>query len=244
MGAGQEGEPRRAANGLLQAQHRVRGDAGEERLGRLVPEATGEPRRRLERVHAEPGEPQCAAWFERDVERREEVRQEVAEVADKRAQEAAVGVAVGTQLLGGHLDIAGDDDRPAVVERVGDCRWWLDPAQAVALQPGFDEERRRPSEWVDRAAHVVDEARQRELGGPAPAADHGRALEHAHRATRAGERDRRSEPVRAAADDDRVEHGIAHVECSRSVIGGMYSPISVRTHQAPVLRRSFAVVNR
>ena len=63
---------------------------------------------------------------------------------------------------------------------------------------------------VHRRAHVVEMPGQRELLGARAAADRRRALEHPHRAAGLGKRDRRRQPVRAGADDDRVELWVRH----------------------------------
>jgi hypothetical protein len=57
---------------------------------------------------------------------------------------------------------------------------------------------------MDRRADVVDEARQRQLGGANAAADGLLGFPHEHASARPGQRDGASEPVRPRTDDDGV----------------------------------------
>ena len=70
------------------------------------------------------------------------------------------------------------------------------------------EERRDERRRDDRGARVVDEPRKRQLGRPEAAAGGRRALVDADREPGAGHRDGRRQPVRPAADDDRVERAV------------------------------------
>ena len=60
---------------------------------------------------------------------------------------------------------------------------------------------------MDRRARVVDEPRQRQLGGAGPTPDGVRRLVDPDRPPGPRELDRGGEPVGPGADDDRVEGG-------------------------------------
>ena len=231
----------RAGDRLVEAQDGVRGHAGEDRPGRVVAEPPREPRCGLEGVEPEPGEPGGAPRAERDVERRQDVGDQVAEAADERTDEPPIRVAVPAELVRRVVDVTGHDHGTPVVEGMGERGRRLDPAKPVALQSRLGEERRRPPERVHGTAHVVDEARERQLGGARSAADLRGALQHGHRAARPRKRDRGREPVRAGSDDHGVDRGFGHV---RSRIGWTNSPTSERAHHAPVSRRSRHDVKR
>ena len=67
-------------------------------------------------------EPERPPRMERDVERAEDVRNQLGIAPDQRREQAPVRVRVPAQLGRGFVDVAGHDDRPAAVERVGDRR--------------------------------------------------------------------------------------------------------------------------
>ena len=117
------------------------------------------------------------------------------------------------------------------------------PSEAALRQVDRLEERRDAAERVDRRAAVVDEAGQRQLLRPEPAADAVRHLDDIHRMTGPGEADRCGEPVGAAPDDDRVRHAAGRSR-SGSRTAGTSTPIGRRTHHAPVSRHSRHVVYR
>ncbi len=102
------------------------------------------------------------------------------------------------------------DDAPAGLQRMGERRLGLDPLKAVPTEVERAEERRGEAQRVDRGARVVDEPRQRELGGAGPAADLVGGFVHPYGPPGPGELDRRGEPVGPRPDDDRVEPVRAH----------------------------------
>ena len=69
---------------------------------------------------------------------------------------------------------------------MGQLHLWLDPPQSVPVEWQLTEEGRRSGQRVNGAAHVVDEARQRQFGRAAPATDHVRSLENLHGASGSG----------------------------------------------------------
>lgn len=96
------------------------------------------------------------------------------------------------------FDVAADEDRRSVVERMRERSRRLDQVELEVERP---EERRCGDQGVDRRADVVPEAGERELRGARPAADRVARLEDADRVPGLGEGDRGSEAVRARADD-------------------------------------------
>ncbi len=91
------------------------------------------------------------------------------------------------------------------------------------------QERRAEAERVDRRAHVVAEAGQRQRLAARAAADRRRCLEHAHRAPGLRERDRGRQAVRAGAHHDRVDVSSAFHGC-RITPSGDSRPAATRPH--------------
>ncbi len=134
---------------------------------------------------------------------------ELVPVTFERRHQPAVGLRVLAELGRRRIDGALERDRCAVVEGVRDHRGRLDHLDAVFRQRQRAEVRRARDERVDGGAHVVDEARQGQLGGAHSPAERVLRLADEHRPTRAGQRDRGGEPVRARPDHDGVVSGQA-----------------------------------
>ena len=98
----------------------------------------------------------------------------------------------------------------------------MDELEPVLGQRQRAQERRGERVRVDRRADVMDEAGEGQLGRARPSPDRVGGLEHLDRAARAGEHDRRGQPVRAGADDDGVRQTAAsprapgHPSCTGS----------------------------
>ena len=92
----------------------------------------------------------------------------------------------------------------AVVERVRERELRMRELEAVAAEVERRERGRAGRERMDRRAHVVAVARERQLLGAGAAADVLGRFEHEDRAPLVGEERGRGEAVRARADDDRV----------------------------------------
>ncbi len=125
-------------------------------------------------------------------------------VRGERAHERAPRRSVAAERVGGAVDVAVGDAGAAVVEgvRVGDLRHHqLDPA----FEAEGAEEPRGERHRVDRRADVMVEAREGEFRGPRPAADGVAPLHHLHVQASSRKGHRGGEPVRAGADDHRVE---------------------------------------
>ena len=138
------------------------------------------------------------------MERGEDVALQLGPGANQRLERPPVRVGVGTESGRGRFDIALDQHRRPVVERVADAVWRIDPAQAVPGKVQVGEERRGPAEGMDRAAHVVDEARDRALRRAGAAAHRLRPFEERDWMTGPRELDRGRQAVGSAADDDGV----------------------------------------
>ena len=207
MGRAEHDQRSRTADRLGQRQDRVRPRTGDEGASTVVPEPACEPRRRLDRRPAEAGQAYGSRRPHRNVERREDVALQLRPGADERRERLPVCVGVGTEPRRRRVDVALDEDRRPVVERVADAVRRLDPAQAVLGEVQLGEERRGPAERMDRAAHVVDEARERALGRAGAAAHGLRPLEERDRMTGFRELDRGRQAVGPAAHD----HGVGSV---------------------------------
>ena len=212
VGRREHDERCRPADRLGQAEDRMGGGSREQPPGPGALEAASQARRRADRVQPERGETDGSHRMKRDPERTEDSRHEVRPVLDERSEEAPVGRGVpgaagsaDVELGRRRRDVPPDEHGGPVVEGMAERRRRLDPPQPVTGQVERREERRDPAERMDRAADVVAEAGQRQLGGPHPAADRRGALEHRDLPAVAGEADRGRQAVRAAADDDRVD---------------------------------------
>ena len=207
VGRAEHDQRSRATDRLGQRQDRVRAGPGDEGTGPVVPEPAREARRRLDGRPTEARQAHGSWRPQRHVERREDVALQLGPGANQRLEGSPVRVGVGTEPCRGRFEVALDQDRRPVVERVAHAVRRFHPAQAVPGEVQLGEERRGPAEGVDGAAHVVDEARQRALGR-ADAAAHGlRPFEERDRMTGPRELDRGRQAVGPAAHD----HGIGSV---------------------------------
>ena len=207
VGIGREDEPERGAQRAIEVEHRVGGDPGEERPGRLVPEpAAGQPARRAERRQPEPGERQRVA---RDVDDGpEELRCELAGVADERPEQPS--------------------PRPSVRRHRARAAVALTDRSSTAARPPSSGCATGASGWIelDAAGREVD--RRGRTARPAPAAGSSSTrrggtrgasapsvrvpppavrggLVDPDRAPGTGQGDRRGEAVRPGPDDDGVD---------------------------------------
>ena len=126
------------------------------------------------------------------------------QAANQRLEGPPVRIGVGTEACRGGFDVALDQHRRPVVERVAKAERRIDPAQAMPGEVQLREERRGPAEGMDRAAHVVDEARERALGRADAAANSLRPLEERDRMAGPRELDRGRQAVGPAAHDDGI----------------------------------------
>ena len=205
----EEGERPRARR--RERPHRVGRVPRQERAGgRLVEPAPGEPGRRAQAERREPRRPAAGAAAgrsggpSRTSGERRPVAHERADQALGRRGRRRRGRPPSRRPTGAA--------RPRRRRRAGaPAAGRGAPPRGRAPRAGSDDRNGEPSsERVHRRAHVVEMPGQRELLGARAAADRRRALEHAHRAAGLGERDRRRQPVRAGADDDRVELWVRH----------------------------------
>jgi hypothetical protein len=119
-------------------------------------------------------------------------------VLDEGAEQPlpARALAVG---LDGLVDRLVQLHRAAVVERVGDRQVRVDPVDVELVEHG-----RRDADRVDRRAHVVLEARERQLLRAGPAAGRVPGLDDEDGASRLGDLEGGGQAVGAGTDDDGV----------------------------------------
>src|SRR4051794_36334893 len=127
-------------------------------------------------------------------------------VVDERRDQRPVGPGIAgvVEPSRGQIDVALEKYGRTIVERVADRVARLDPTQAVAFERVAlaHEEGRDTTERIDRAAHVVHVAGQRQLGRANAATDLRPSLEHRHLVAGLGERYRSGKSVRATAHHD------------------------------------------
>ena len=146
------------------------GHAREQRpRGGLSERDPGERCRREHRRQAEAGQEQRMA--RRPDHRSEQRRGEALPLAGERSEQAGPCVSVTAHVPAHGFEIAFQDDAPAGSQRVREGCLGLDPLEPVAGQVERPEEGRRHAQRVNRGADVVDEAWERQLRGPGPAAD-------------------------------------------------------------------------
>jgi hypothetical protein len=129
--------------------------------------------------------------------------------AQDRFHEPPVRARILPQLCSRLLDRAVEHDGTPVVERVRDGGRRVDELETVLGEGHGAEEGRAGNEGIDGRADVVDETRQRQLGGADSAADRVLSLANEDRAPGARERNRGREPVGPGADDNRIVGGQA-----------------------------------
>ncbi len=196
-------ESERRGRAIVDRTHRVGGVAGKQRPCSLAREArVGQSGRRAEGRQAEARGGNRVAW--RPERRAEQIADQLLPRVGERSHEPAVGPRIGAEAVRGLGDRPVQHDRASVVERVGERDLRMHELEPVLAQRQPAHEGRADHERVDRRADVVAEAGLRQLLGAGAPADRRRRLEHQHRAPRLCDRDRRGEPVRARADDDRV----------------------------------------
>ena len=197
-------EPEAGARTSLEREHRVRGGAGEERARPLGRErALREGSRSRERVQRAPRPERNCETRERARRGRERPDQHGLDerpVLDERADQRAVGVTVLAEPLRSGVEVALEHHRSAVVERVRGLRVRLHPLDVEVERA---EERRVRAERLDRRAHVVHEAGQRQLARADAAAERVLRLVDLDVEPGACQLERSGEAVRARPDDDR-----------------------------------------
>ncbi len=199
-----EKPPERGCRRPRQRQHRVRGETREQAARLLTAKrAAGDHARGQRRERREAGK---RSGMPRPPEWRQQVLADLVVLLRERPHEPPVAPCVNPER-GGRVGDGADEQRGApVVERVRESRRRLDPLDAVLLERHRAQERRGDGERMDRRADVVDEARQRQLGRPAAAAERFLGLQHPHRQPGPGEMDCRGEAVRPRPDDNRIRH--------------------------------------
>ena len=208
----------------LQAQDRVAGEPGEQR-SRLVG-VESSPGHGVRRQHADsavPGERHRV--LRRDRERREQSVGQVESRLDERSEQTPVCLGVGAEPVGSLVDRPVQHGGAPAIERMYERHVGLDPLEAVITQRqvalGDRSERRRPDgKRMNRRAHVVQHAGQRELLGAGSAARARIGLEHGHVPTGPGEGDRRHESVRPCPDDHSTAPGSSRHRSVTTLSGG------------------------
>src|SRR5262245_17926562 len=98
----------------------------------------------------------------RPMQGREDVACQRVPLFDKRRNQRPVCVLVALKLTRCRLDIAMEENRRSVVERMGERNRWLDPFEAVLAEGECGENGGGHGHRMDRRADVVSESRNRE----------------------------------------------------------------------------------
>jgi hypothetical protein len=153
---------------------------------------------------------------------------------DQGADQQPVRAVVATEPGGRRQQAVLEQNCRPILKRMCGRRIRLNPLD-VELERA--KERRSETKRVDRRADVVDEPRQRQLGGPQAAAELLLRLVNLDLQAGTRKRDRRREPVRPGADNDRPRHdGIQPPgRCSRA------RPYSVRKRRLEMPKSRFVL---
>lgn len=100
------------------------------------------------------------------------------------------------------------------IERMGMRDFGVQQLETVAVEPGGGEERRDRCQRMDRRAHVVREAGERELRCPRASSDGARPFEDEDRTPCLSTGDRSGKSVRPRSHD----HGVRHVQKPRRTL--------------------------
>src|SRR5690606_16940245 len=126
-----EDEPERGVRGRFERRGRVGGDPGEERLRAVALElALHQSARRAEGEQPEPRERERRARHVQDGT--EYLPDDGIPIAYEWSEEATVSTGVGPERGGRLVDVAREDRRRRVVERVGERDLRVDPFESVA----------------------------------------------------------------------------------------------------------------
>lgn len=201
MGGDGQDQPNAAAGAGFERQHRMGGKPGKQGAGaRPAEERLGQGAGGPQGNQAESSHPQRVA--RKAQRRRQDVVAEARPGAGQRLDKRAPGLAVGAEIAGGGVDGALQHNGGAIVQRVGQRRFGVDPFEAVPGQGELFEARRTGGHGVDGGTEIVDEAGKRQLGRARAAADFGSRLVDGDGVAGAREQDGAGQPVGAAADYD------------------------------------------
>ena len=142
--------------------------------------------------------------WQRD-QRAEQLGEHERPIVDEWLQQPLPCGAVGTEPRRSLVHAAVQHTRSTAIERVSEWNFWIAPPQPVRAEPIECERRGRHAKGMDRRADIVDEARQRELGGTCAATDLGSRFQDQHRATGFGQAYRSGKPIGPRAHNDRIE---------------------------------------
>jgi hypothetical protein len=208
---------------------------GHQRACRARPEAARQRGRRRQRRQSEAGQRERMAQDRHGAERADQRPDDEPPIPGQRPHPALVqaGILEVLERLSRAADVAVGQGHRSIVEWMGELDGWLDPLQPVPAEVQLGEQRRGAAERVDGAAHVVDHAGQRQLGGSASAAERVAGLVQAHRSAGAGQHDRRRQAVGAAAHHHRIGRRVHHAangsrrgaEASDSARSGSRQPL-------------------
>jgi cation diffusion facilitator family transporter len=135
-----------------------------------------------------------------------EVGGDVVKALAQRAEDRLPAPSVAAQRRCGLLDRAPGRRTAAILERVGVLDLRPAPGQAVRAEVELPRERRVDGQRMRRRALVVNQPRQRQLAAARTATERVGRFEHGHLDARRRERERGSQTVGPAADDDRAGH--------------------------------------
>jgi hypothetical protein len=171
--------------------------------------ARAELRHRGQRVQPEAREQQRIA---RPAQRTEDHLDQARIVVHERLDHASVRIRIAAELPRGGVDRTLERDRLARPQHVRHRRGRVDPLQTMVLQLEALKKRRGRAERMHGRAAVVHESGQGQLGRTHAAAGLLFGFHHQHAQARAGERDRRGQPVGPAADHDRIVASLCSVQ--------------------------------
>ena len=136
----------------------------------------------------------------RKVKRRQHFVTQARPGFDQRLDEAPPGFPIGAEAGGGRIDGALQQDGGAIVQRMGQRGFRVDPFETVRGQRELFEAGGADGHGMDGGAEIVGEAGERESGGTRAAADLGRGFVDRDRVPGARQQNGGSQAVGAGAD--------------------------------------------
>ena len=134
----------------------------------------------------------------------QELNRQIFPVPRQRLHQAPICARIFVQLFRRNIDIFAETGGGAVIQRMRQWNFGLDPFKTEALQRQRFEKRRACCKWMNCRTDVMQKARQSEFGRTRAAADCRVCFVNKNGTSRARQCDRRRETIRSRANDNRI----------------------------------------
>ena len=134
----------------------------------------------------------------------QELNRQIFPVPRQRLHQAPIRARIFVQLFRRNIDVFAETGGGAVIQRMRQWNFGLDPFKTEALQRQRFEKRRACCKWMNCRTDVMQKARQSEFGRTRAAADCRVCFVNKNGTSRARQCDRRRETIRSRANDNRI----------------------------------------